>query len=103
LEARGFRDQMEYFRQLGIAVVGISFDSQEENAAFADKYALPFPLLCDTERTVGLAYGACDDLKARYPRRISYLIDEQGRIERVYAQVDPRDHPAQVLADLWKE
>jgi len=56
-------------------------------------------LLCDTDRSVGLAYGACADAKARYASRISFLIDENGRIAQVYDKVNPRDHPAQVLAD----
>ncbi len=71
-----------------------------ENAAFAQKFSFPFPLLCDTTRAVGLAYGACDDAKAGYARRISYLIDEQGKILKAYDAVSPRSHPAEVLADL---
>ncbi len=47
-----------------------------------------------------MAYGACDDAKAGYANRISYLIDEQGKIARAYAQVNPRQHPAEVLADV---
>jgi len=81
-------------------VLGVSFDSVEENAEFARKFDFPFPLLCDTERRVGMVYGACDDPKAGYAKRISYLIDEQGTIARVYPQVNPKDHPAQVLADV---
>ena len=71
-----------------------------ENAAFAQKFTFPFPLLCDTSRTIGLAYGACDNVKAGNAKRISYLIDEQGKILRAYDSVSPRNHPAEVLADL---
>ena len=71
-----------------------------ENAAFARKYQFPFPLLCDTARVIGLAYGACDNANAGYAKRISYLIDEQGKIEKAYDSVSPRTHPAEVLADL---
>jgi peroxiredoxin Q/BCP len=81
-------------------VLGVSFDTVDENAAFAKKFSFPFPLLCDTTRAVGLAYGACDDAKAGYARRITYLIDEQGKIQRAYDAVSPRSHPAEVLADL---
>lgn len=80
-------------------MLGVSFDTVEDNAAFARKFGFTFPLLCDTTRAIGLAYGACDDAKAGYANRISYLIDEQGTITRVYEHVNPRDHPAQVLAD----
>ena len=81
-------------------MLGVSFDTVEENAAFADKFGFPFVLLCDTTRSMGLAYGACDAPSAGYAGRISYLIDEQGTIEKVYASVNPRSHPAEVLADL---
>ena len=72
----------------------------EANAALAKKNAFKFPLLSDVDRTVALAYGACRDLKAAWPNRVSFLIDEQGQIARTYDGVDPRDHPASVLADI---
>jgi peroxiredoxin Q/BCP len=84
-------------------VLGASFNSVEDNAAFAKKYDFNFALLCDTERTLGLAYGACDSPKARYANRISFLIDEAGKISRVYDKVNPRDHAGQVLADVMGE
>jgi peroxiredoxin Q/BCP len=71
-----------------------------ENAAFAQKYSFPFLLLCDTDRAIGLAYGACDNAKAGFAKRISYLIDEQGNILKAYESVNPRSHPVEVLADL---
>ncbi len=78
----------------------MSFDTVAENAAFAQKYQFPFLLLCDTSRAIGLAYGACDDAQAGYAKRISYLLDEQGKIQKAYESVSPRSHPAEVLADL---
>jgi peroxiredoxin Q/BCP len=81
-------------------VLGASFNTPEQNAAFAQKLGLKFPLLSDSGRATALAYGACQDLRAQHPERKSFLIDEQGRIERVYDRVDPRDHPARVLADV---
>jgi len=102
-EGCSIRDQYEYYRDNDIVVLGVSFDSVEDNAAFANKFGFPFTLLCDTERKVGLAYGACDSPKAAYAERISYVIDEQGKILRVYPQVDPRIHAAEVLADLLSE
>lgn len=80
-------------------MLGISFDSVEANAAFAAKNGFKFPLLCDVDREVGLAFGAASDLKARAPARISFLINEQGVISHVYDHVNPRDHAGQVLAD----
>lgn len=81
-------------------VIGASFDTVAENAAFAQQQNFPFPLLCDTTRAVGLAYGACDDAKAGYAKRVSCLIDPQGKIAKVYQTVNPRSHPAEVLADI---
>ena len=100
LEGRGFRDHQSYFDENNIRVVGVSFDSPEDNAAFARRHEFGFPLLSDADHAVAVAYGACMGIDARYPERVSFLIDEQGLIERVYDQVDPRDHPARVLADV---
>jgi thioredoxin-dependent peroxiredoxin len=72
----------------------------QDNAEFARKFSFPFPLLCDTERSIGLAYGACDDARADTARRISYLIGPDGRIKKAYAKVSPAAHPTEVLQDL---
>jgi peroxiredoxin Q/BCP len=100
IEGRGFRDQKDYFDQNNILVLGASFDTVEQNAAFAHKNAFNFPLLCDTDRTLGLACGACTSPKDRYAKRVSILIDEAGKVMRCYDSVDPRDHAAQVLVDV---
>jgi thioredoxin-dependent peroxiredoxin len=102
-EGCSLRDNYTYYEENHVAVLGVSFDPVEDNAAFAKKFDLPFTLLSDTDRKVGLAYGACDNAKATYAERISYVIDEDGKILRVYPQVDPRIHAAQVLADLLSE
>jgi len=72
----------------------------EANAAFANRNQFKFPLLSDLDRTVALAYGACKDAKATRPQRVSFLVDEQGQVARTYERVDPRDHPASVLAEI---
>jgi peroxiredoxin Q/BCP len=99
LEGCSLRDQINYYAENDIAIAGISCDDQERNAAFASKYQFGFPLLSDIDHEVGIAYGACADRKSRQASRISYLIGADGRIERVYDQVDPRNHAAQVLID----
>ena len=103
LEGRGLRDHREYFEEGEIEIVGVSFDAVADNAAFARKYNFGFKLLSDISHEVALAFGACDSLKTRYPERISFLIAPDGRIERVYDKVDPRDHAARVLAELLEE
>ena len=102
-EGCSLRDQYSYYQENNIVVLGVSFDNVEDNAAFVKKFGFPFTLLCDTDRSLGLAYGACDNPKAGYANRISYLIDEEGKIARAYPQVNPRDHAAQVLADILTE
>jgi peroxiredoxin Q/BCP len=72
----------------------------EDNAAFAKKFHYDFPLLCDTRREVGMAYGACEDPKAQTAKRISYLIGPDGRIQKAYPKVNPAEHPEEVLADI---
>jgi peroxiredoxin Q/BCP len=81
-------------------ILGASFDNQADNAAFAEKFHYNFPLLCDTTREVGLAYGACDDAKAGSARRISYVIGPGGKVEKAYAKVNAATHPDEVLSDL---
>ncbi len=81
-------------------IVGISCDTPAENLAFRVKFDFPYDLLCDPTRTVSQVYGAADAADTQYPARISYLIDAEGRIEKVYDQVDPAGHPDQVLADI---
>ena len=81
-------------------VVGVSCDTPAENRAFRDKFGFPFDLLCDEDRSVSLRYGAVDGPEQQYPARISYLIDPEGRILRVYEAVKPAEHPGEVLAAI---
>jgi len=99
-EGCSLRDHQSYFDEANVQVLGVSFDLPETNAAFAAKQEFAFPLLSDVDRKVALAYGACSDLKVQHGERVSFVIDENGRIERVYPHVDPRNHAAQVLADI---
>lgn len=72
----------------------------KDNAAFAAKFHYPFPLLCDTDRKVGMTYGACDSPDAEYAARITYVIDPGGKISRVYEKVNASKHPEELLAAL---
>lgn len=78
----------------------MSFDTEEENRAFAEKFEFPFRLLCDTDRRIGMAYGACDDPTDGYARRITYVISPEGFVSHVFEQVDAREHPEQLLCEL---
>ena len=94
------RDHADRVNAAGLQVLGISFDSVEDNRAFAEKFHFPFRLLCDVDRSVGMAYGAADTSDADYAKRISYVIGEDGRILHAYPKVDPNAHLDQVLGDL---
>jgi peroxiredoxin Q/BCP len=81
----------------------VSFDTPEDNAAFAEQFDFPFPLLCDTEHEVSGAYGALrdvDDPYANWPKRISYLIDPSGTVRGAYEVSVVATHPQDLLEDL---
>ena len=81
-------------------MLGVSFDNEADNKRFADKFSFPFPLLCDTERSIGTAYGAADSPKDEYARRIAYVIDEEGKIAQAHPTVDPASDPKTQLETL---
>ena len=84
-------------------MLGASFDTPEENKAFADKESFGFRLLSDVDRAVGTAYGVTrppDDQYASMPKRVSFLIDPDGVIRRTYEVKDTAAHADEVLADL---
>lgn len=81
-------------------ILGVSFDTEAKNRAFAEKFGFNFPLLCDTDRAIGLAYGATDQDSTRGARRIGVVIDEQGVIQEYERKVNAADYPAQVLSRL---
>jgi peroxiredoxin Q/BCP len=80
-----------------VQILGVSFDTIQENAAFAQKYDFPFPLLCDVDRKIGLAYGACESAKDSKAKRITYVIDVDGNIQSVFGKVDVARHPEELL------
>ncbi len=100
-EACQFRDDISQFTQLGAHVVGISVDTVASHASFANKHGLQFPLLADTDGLVAEKYGVLLDwVVFKAARRVTYLIDPQGRIAQSYTEVDPKHHSAEILRDL---
>jgi thioredoxin-dependent peroxiredoxin len=81
-------------------VIGVSFDPKDQSERFAKKFDFKFPLLSDTDRKIGLAYGACESPKDEFARRIAYLIDENGRIAEAHPKVDARTYPQEQLKSL---
>lgn len=104
-QACGFGELYPDFTERGAVVLGVSKDSVASHKKFAEKYQLPFTLLADPEREVIEAYDVWQE-KNMYGKKVmgvvrsTYLIDEEGRIEKVFAKVRAADNPAQMLAAL---
>ena len=81
-------------------LLGISFDTVPDNAAFAKRFNFNFPLLSDTSREVGLAYGAAEEASAQYAKRVSFLIGPDGTVKKTYPKVNAATHPEEILKDL---
>ena len=77
----------------------MSFDTPVDNKAFAEKFNFSFPLICDTDRKIGTAYGANVDPQ-KGAQRVGVVIDKQGKIKEWHARVDARAWPTEVLAKL---
>ena len=104
-EGCNLRDNYSDLSAKGVAVIGMSKDSPRRQKNFATKQEFPYPLLSDEEGTIVSAYG-CWGLKKFMGRefdgihRMSFLIDETGKIAKAYHKVKAKDHPAEVLAEL---
>ena len=101
-EACSFRDSFASFKRRGIEVLGVSLDNEKSHQKFAQKYNLPFRLLADTERSVSEAYGTYGEKKfmgRTYMgnNRMTFLIDEKGKIKKIFSKVKPEDHAEEVL------
>lgn len=104
-QACDFRDSLSSLRAAGYEVVGISPDSPEKLAQFRERDGLTFPLVSDPDKTVLTAYGAWGE-KQNYGRtvtgviRSTFVIDEQGVIERALYNVKATGHVAKLRRDL---
>ncbi|MBE1159261.1 peroxiredoxin [Dyella acidiphila] len=100
-EVCAFRDAVIKLRQSGADVVGISLDDVKSHAEFAAKYHVPFPLLSDARRQVAINYGVLTSaVGMHFAKRTTFLIDPNGKIAKIYRDVDPEKNSAQVLSDL---
>jgi len=104
-EACNFRDDYSAYEKAGVVVLGVSPDSVESHAKFKQKFQLPFPLLADEGHKVCDLYGVWGPKKFMGKSyegvlRTTFLIDEQGVIKKVYEDVRPAQHSAELLAEL---
>jgi len=101
-EACSFRDDFAAFKKRGINVFGVSPDSEASHKKFTEKYKLPFTLLIDPDHAIADAYGTYGQKKFMGRTymgilRTTFLIDEKGRIKKVFEKVKPEDHAREVL------
>lgn len=104
-EACAFAAAYDGFKEQNVVVIGISKDSVRSHQKFADKFQLPFLILADPKLEAIQAYDVWKEKKL-YGRtymgimRSTYLIDEEGIIQRAYEKVDPTTHAQTILEDL---
>jgi peroxiredoxin Q/BCP len=94
-EACGFRDDLSAFEREGAKVVGVSVDDRVSHKRFQEKHGLNFTLVADPGKEVTRLYGALGILGVA--RRVTYIIDGEGVIRRVYEKVRTRDHSREVV------
>ena len=106
-QACAFRDQLEDFNNLDVAVFAISRDTPQSHDKFKSKYKLTFPLLSDVDGVVCAAYGTWVE-KSMYGKkyfgieRSTFLIDEKGIIRHIWRKVKVAGHVEDVLETLHK-
>jgi thioredoxin-dependent peroxiredoxin len=101
-EACSFRDSFSEFEKRGIKVLGVSPDSEKSHKKFATKFDLPFTLLADKDHVIADAYGVYGEKKFMGRTymgvmRTTFLIDEKGKIKKVFEKVKPDEHAQEVL------
>jgi len=104
-EACGFRDNFAEFKKRGAVVLGVSTDSGKSHDKFVEKYKLPFLLLADEDKKIARAYGVWGEksfMGRKYlgTLRVTFLIGPDGHIKKIWPQVKPDEHAAEVLAAL---
>ena len=105
VQACGIQSDLEQFNTLGILTFGVSMDSVASHKKFADKYALTFPLLADTDKSLIEAFGVWVE-KSMYGKkymgisRSSFLVGADGNIEQVWEKVNTKTHAQDVLNSI---
>jgi peroxiredoxin Q/BCP len=107
-EACAFRDNFPKFNTAGVEVLGVSVDDESKHKKFSDKYQLPFRLVSDSDKQIVTAYGVWGPKKfmgREYmgTNRVTYLINEQGVIEKVWPKVNPAEHADELLNYLQQK
>ncbi len=104
-EACGFRDLHKKFEKKDAVVIGVSIDPVKSHDKFVEKFNLPFTLLSDEDKKIVNAYGVWGRKKFMGrefdgTHRVTFLIDPNGRIQKIWPKVKAETHAAEVLAEL---
>ena len=97
-EACAFRDRMSDYAAADIQVYGVSLDSPESHRRFREKYNLNFPLLTDEGGRASEALGVLRE-GGEKAKRVTFLLDPNGKISKVYPEVSPETHADEILKD----
>jgi peroxiredoxin Q/BCP len=105
IEADEFSKEYKKFQKLGVEIIGISTDEVESHKKFVDKMGIPYPLLSDTKSEVCKKFGVWGKKQFMGKEylgviRSTFLVDEKGKIFKVYPNVKPKGHAEEVLAVL---
>ena len=104
-EACDFRDSIKKFEKKNTVVIGVSPDDTKSHNKFKDKYGLPFTLLSDETKEMLNDYGVWQE-KSMYGRkymgvvRTTFIIDEKGKIEKIYDKVKVQGHIDEILKEI---
>lgn len=96
-EACSFRDSYGEYQGKDIVVLGVSMDSEASHQQFTDKFSLPFPLLADVDGAITKAY---DVDGGGYAKRVTYVINGDGKISHVYTSIQTESHASDILKAL---
>ncbi len=97
-EACSFRDDINDFKSMGIPIFGISVDSTESHRKFKAKYSIPFTLLSDSDKKLISTLGIKSITGTA--SRVTFILDEEGKVLKVYPKVSPDKHAEELLAFL---
>ena len=97
-EACNFRDNFDSLKDKGITVLGVSVDNQKSHKKFQEKFNLNFPLVVDDSKKITGAYKVNGMFGTA--KRITYVIDGDGKIAFVYEKVSPKNHATEVLEKI---
>ena len=98
-EACSFRDNISAITKTGTKILGVSVQDVASHKDFVKKYGLNFLLLADSEKKVSKEYGVLNSTWGM-DNRVTFIIDPQGKIVKIYPKVDPDGHAKEVLAEL---